>query len=166
MEENKNNDELYKWELAKDFQKNSSLETEQFETVLKSIDFKNLLSQQASSFLRLAKKNPIEAKEYFKTIFDESKTIKERLKWAKDKGDELIKKWHPKWTVSSQDERTLSIYWSFNDLTRYAPTSLLFYLKYCDLIGVDSKKPGDKYEHYLELLKDLIENYIQKDISS
>jgi hypothetical protein len=158
-----NKEELYKWEIGKQFKDNWELEAKDFGAMLSSVKFMNLFSQQSTGFYNLARKNPEDAREFYRHLFDDSVAIKDRIEWAKSEGDELIKKWHPKWTTSGGDERTLSVLWAFNDLSRHAPYKSSFYTKYCELIGVKSASPGEKYEHYLELLDDLIKNYIVKD---
>ena len=158
-----NKEELYKWEIGKQFKDNWDLSASNFGDMLSSVKFGNLFSQQSTGFYNLARKNPEDAREYYTHLFDESLSIKDRIEWAKTEGDELIKKWHPKWTTSGGDERTLSVLWAFNDLSRHAPYKSSFYTKYCELIGVKSASPGEKYEHYLQLLDDLIKNYIVKD---
>jgi hypothetical protein len=158
-----NKEELYKWEIGKQFKDNWELEAKDFGAMLSSVKFMNLFSQQSTGFYNLARKNPEDAREFYRYLFDDSVAIKDRIEWAKSEGDELIKKWHPKWTTSGGDERTLSVLWAFNDLSRHAPYKSSFYTKYCELIGVKSASPGEKYEHYLELLDDLIKNYIVKD---
>lgn len=158
-----NKDELYKWEIGKQFKDNWDLQATDFGAMLSSVKFANLLSQQSVGFYNLARKNPDDAREYYSHLFDETVPIKSRIQWAKSAGDDLIKKWHPKWTTSGGDERTLSVLWAFNDLAKHAPYKSSFYSKYCDLIDVESASPGDKYEHYLQLLDDLILNYIVKD---
>ena len=158
-----NLDELYKWELGKLFKDNWDLNANDFGAMLTSVKFENLLSQQSGAFYREARKNPEDAKVYFKHIFNESISKSDRIEWAKDEGTKLMKKWHPRWTNSGQDERTLSVFWAFNDLSNHAPYKSSFYTKYCELLETPIEKAGKKYEHYLSLINDLVENYIKKD---
>jgi hypothetical protein len=158
-----NYDELYKWEIGKRFEDNWNLKAVDFGNMLSSIKFDNLLSQQSTSFYNLARKNPEDARKYFEFVFDNSITVEKRIKQANDKGKELIKKWHPTWTDAGQDERTLSVFWAFNDLTTHAPYKSSFYKKYCDFIGVKPEKPGAKYQDYLRLINEFIRDYIDKD---
>lgn len=158
-----NKEELYKWEIGKQFKDNWELEAKDFGAMLSSIKLGNLVSQQSNSFYSLARKNGEEARGFYNTIFDERKTVQERVNFAKENGSELMEKWHPGWTSAGQDERTLSVLWGFNDLSKHALYKSSFYTKYCDLIGVKPASPGEKYEHYLQLLNDMIENYILKD---
>ncbi|MDG0973345.1 MAG: AAA family ATPase [Crocinitomicaceae bacterium] len=158
-----NEDELYKWELGKQFKDNWDLQAKDFSAMLSSVKSGNLLSQQATSFYNLARKNPEDARDYYTYLFNDEISIQERIQGVKDRSADLMKKWHPTWTNSGQDERTLSVFWAFDDLTKHAIYKSSFYTAYCDLIGVKVVSPGDKYSHYLELLNDLIEIYIKKD---
>jgi hypothetical protein len=158
-----NKDELYKWEIGKHFKDNWDLNAEDFGAMLSSIKLGNLVSQQSYSFYNLARKNGEEARQYYTTVFDDSKSIPERIEFAKNEGGRLMEKWHPGWTSAGQDERTLSVLWGFNVLGKHVLYKSSFYTKYCDLIGVDVASPGEKYEHYLKLISDLVENYIKKD---
>ncbi len=160
-----NEQELYKWEIGKQFQSNWNLKTENFGEMLSSIKFQNLFSQQSTSFYNLARKNPEDARKYYKFIFDESISTEERIRAAKTKGKELMQRWHPKWTSAGQDERTLSVLWAFNDLKNHAPYKSSFYTKYCELIDVKPEKPGDKYQDYLDHLDLFLEEYVNKDDS-
>ena len=165
LENTGNEQELYKWKLGKQFQENWDLDAEDFGAMLKSVKWENLISQQSGAFFRESRKNPIDARAFYKYLFDESKSISDRINWARDKGTELIKAWRPGWKSAGQDERTLSVIWSFNDLKNHAPYKSSFYTKYCELIGVKQEKAGGKYEDYLKLIDQFLENYINKDKS-
>ena len=165
LENTGNEQELYKWEIGKQFQVNWDLDAEDFGAMLKSIKWANLISQQSGAFLREGRKNPIDARAFYKYLFDESKSISDRINWARDKGTELVKTWRPSWKSAGQDERTLSILWSFNDLNNHAPYKSSFYTKYCELIDVKPEKAGGKYEDYLRRIDLFLENYLNKDKS-
>ncbi|MBC2840103.1 McrB family protein [Robiginitalea sp. SC105] len=158
-----NSKEWYKWELAKRFRETWSLQDNDFSQALEQLKLDNLISQQATSFINLARKHPEEAWDHFKLIFDKEVPLNERIKQSKIKGDELLVKWHPKWKVAQQDERFLSVLWAFNDPNNYGIYKDSYYRKYCSLIGVRPKKPGNKYEHYLSLLKDFTDQYVITD---
>jgi hypothetical protein len=64
---------------------------------------------------------------------------------------------------SHHDERTASAYLTFKYPEKYTFYKSEYYEEYCKYLGVQSKNPGEKYVHYLELIKNLCENYIQKD---
>ncbi len=62
-----------------------------------------------------------------------------------------------------QDERAIATYLTFHNPTKYTFYKSTFYSKYCDLIGVEKAKTNLKYVHYLQLIEDLINNYIKVD---
>ncbi|MBP6236534.1 MAG: AAA family ATPase [Saprospiraceae bacterium] len=163
LQNNKNVKEIYKWDLAIKFKQHWNLEATDFASMLKNIDFSNLISGQSDSFLKEAQKNPEDAKSYYQLVFDDSIPVNERFKRCKQEGDRLIKKWHPGWISAGQDERTISWLLSFNDLATYAPYKSSFYTKYCKYIDVKGQSPGSKYSHYLELIKDFVDNQVKKD---
>lgn len=165
LEKTGNEQELYKWQIGKQFQDNWDLDAEDFGAMLNSVKWSNLISQQSGAFFREARNHPEDARIFYKYVFDESKSISDRINWARDKGAEMAKTWRPGWKSAGQDERTLSILWSFNDLKNHIPFKSSFYNKYCALIDVKPEKPGSKYRHYLKLVDLFIKNHLSKDDS-
>ncbi len=163
LRESGNKEEWYKWELAARFQQHWDLEAPDFGEMLSRLDFSNLLYNQSISFINEARVHPEEARAYYRALFDESVPLDDRLKQCKQHGDALIQAWHPGWKNAGQDERCLSVFLSFHDLEHYAPYKASFYVAYCRYLGISPKRAGLRYGHYLELVNDLVANYITRD---
>ena len=156
-------DEWYKWELVKKFRENWDLGASDFSAMLGNIDFGNLLDNRALAFIREAAKHPEEAREYFKFCMDESIPENERIAGCKARSAELLKKWRPKWNVSGQDERTLSVLWTFNDPEKHVLYKASIYTAFCRYLGIKSRKAGNRYEHYRPLLQKFVAEHIMTD---
>ena len=62
----------------------------------------------------------------------------------------------PAGKTSFGDERTAAAFLAFSDPQKYTPYTSTTYETYCKYLGIPSKYAGQKYEHFLELLQDLI----------
>src|SRR5690606_2557014 len=62
-----------------------------------------------------------------------------------------------------QDERSIAAYLTYHDPQKYTFYKSSFYKKYCKLIGVKEANKNEKYVHYLQLINELIEDYIKPD---
>ncbi len=163
LREEKNQEEIYKWELLENFQKVWDLEADDFGEVLKNVKFKNLLSGQAISFLGLMRNHPEESREYLKYCMNESIPVDERIAGCKERSAQLLQKWHPKWNRSGQDELTLSVFWFFNHPEKHFPYKDSFYGKWCSFMNVHAKKAGQKYSHYQKLCNDFLAKHVVPD---
>lgn len=163
LQDSGNRFEWYKWELAAQFQQRWDIDAPDFGAVLSGLDFSNLLYNQSISFINEARIHPEEARAYYRVLFDESIPLEDRLKRCKVEGDALIRKWRPGWKNAGQDERCLSFFLSFHDLERYTPYKASFYSAYCRYLGIPLKRAGQRYGHYLQLVQDLVNDYITKD---
>jgi 5-methylcytosine-specific restriction protein B len=163
VRESRLKDELYKWQLVKAFNGSPNTSAQDFTEEITSINFSNLLYPIAIGVIRhIAKDRPEELRTAFVNLFDEAKDLtsridsfsKEALKVYREIGGELN---------HHQDERSIATYLAFHDSLHYAFYKDSFYRKYCNLIGVKSKPKGEKYTHYLSLLNDFINDYVQED---
>ena len=62
----------------------------------------------------------------------------------------------PAGKTSFGDERTAAAFLAFSDPQQYTPYTSTIYETYCKYLGIPSKYARQKYEHFLELLQDLI----------
>lgn len=62
----------------------------------------------------------------------------------------------PAGKTSFGDERTAAAFLAFSNPQKYTPYTSTIYETYCKYLGIPSKYAGQKYEHFLELLQDLI----------
>jgi predicted Mrr-cat superfamily restriction endonuclease len=162
---NKFDDELYKWKLLKEFSGRPNVESKDFSSELSSVNFSNLIYPLGIAVANhIAKEIPEKLRQAFKILFNESKELSERLNYFNKHTLELYREVETKKNVSHhQDERTMSTYLSYFDSSKYALFKDSFYQKYCKILGIKAAKPGSKYVHYMELLKEFIDEYLLKD---
>ena len=158
-------EEFYKYIAVQHFQQNWNLDTPNFAEMLKNSISKqvNLMYNLAVSGINsVAEKEPQKTKSLFMELFDESKDMQIRLSTFQKGVDELIKSIDPK-LGGHQDERACSVYLTFRYPEKYCFYKNSYYVKYCKLIGVKGKTPGQKYIHYLDLIKEIKEKYLKGD---
>lgn len=154
--------ERYKWEFVRDFKGKPDLNASLVDEV-KAIKFGNLMYHLSVACLKdIANFDAVNLKKEFISIRNETIDLDQRivdfnkntLKIYKKSGGD--KSHH-------QDERSMSVYLTLYDPSEYTFYKSSYYTKYCELLDVKVGKPKHKYSHYLELVKDLAEDYISKD---
>lgn len=157
-----NREELYKFDLVSDFQNKWDVNASDFPAMIKQINFSNLLYYNAVGVIKdLANRFPEDVREAFKLLYNEDVNLQERIKSFQSKLSKLystVNKLH-----HHQDERTLATYLTFHAPSIYTYYKSSFYSKYCKLLNIKKAKTGERYSHYLELINQLIENYIDED---
>ncbi|OYU97399.1 MAG: hypothetical protein CFE21_03655 [Bacteroidetes bacterium B1(2017)] len=157
-------DEIYKWKLVQDYKGRPDTTAIDFSREIKEVKFNNLLYAMGAAVINhIAKEKPEELRTLFTYLFDESKDLflrttyfnEETLKLYRSLGETLS---------HHQDERTIATYLTYHNPSKYTFYKSSFYKKYCKLIGVNEGEKNKKYVHYLELINQLIENYIKPDI--
>ncbi|MFZ4412591.1 MAG: AAA family ATPase [Bacteroidales bacterium] len=158
-------DELYKWELLSKFKGKPDLNSVDFYDEIKSIDFSNLVYYNALNEIKeIAKSKPEELRICFKDLFDENFDLAGRLTSFIEETDKLFRSIRPDDKLSHyQDERTVATYLCYYNPEKYTFYKDSFYKKYCKLIGVKPQKTGEKFIHYLQLIDDLISEYLIDD---
>lgn len=159
------NDEIYKWDLLGKFQGRPLLDVEDFYSEIKSINFSNLIYPVGVGVIHhLARENPKEYKECFVGLFNENKTLQERISNFDKQTLDLYRKLVPEERFGHHhDERTIATFLTFHDPNKYTFFKDSFYQKYCKLFGVTPAKKGMKLIHYLHLVENLVEDYIVDD---
>ena len=156
-------DEVYKWELVKNYKGRPDINAEDFTQELKSIKFQNLLYAMSIAVTNhLAKDKPEEYRKLFISLFDESSPLNDRvknfnvdsLKLYRSLGETL---------GHHQDERAIATYLTLHNPLKYTFYKSTFYKEFCKLMGVAPAGKNEKYAHYLELVSQFIENYIVPD---
>jgi frataxin-like iron-binding protein CyaY len=156
-------DEVYKWEMVKNYKGRPDINAEDFTQELKSIKFQNLLYAMSIAVTNhLAKDKPEEYRKLFISLFDESSPLNDRvknfnvdsLKLYRSLGETL---------GHHQDERSIATYLTLHNPFKYTFYKSTFYKEFCKLMGVEPAGKYEKYAHYLELVNQFIENYIVPD---
>ena len=154
--------EKYKWEFLRDFKGKPDLTGNIFEE-LKSIKFGNLMYHLSTACIKgIAKDYGTELSNEFNSLRDESTDLVDRITAFNKNTLKLYRK-QGKTKSHHQDERSMSVYLTLFNPEEYTFYKNHYYQEYCKLIGEKKAKTKHKYAHYLELIKDLAENYISKD---
>lgn len=165
LQKNGLGDELFKWQILRDFRGRPDVSAPDFFEEIKSIDFRNLIYPVGIGVVNhLAKDRPEEYRECFKILFDEAVPLQERILRFSQKTLSIYRELIPDPKLSHhQDERTMATFLAYHNPEKYPLYKDSFYRKYCQLLGIKPKKKGEKYVHYLELIKDFKRDYIERD---
>jgi len=160
---NKLKEEMYKWELVNQYSGRPDTKATDFYQEIKSIKFGNLIYKMGMAVIQhLANDKPEELRELFKKLFDENIDLTERVKLFNEETLTIYRELEDT-LPHHQDERSIATYLTFHNSNKYTFYKNSFYKKYCKLLGIKAAKRNEKYVHYLELINDLIENYIIPD---
>lgn len=156
-------DELYKWKHLKNFKGRPDTNAIDFTKEYKDIDYGNLMYHLSKAVgNNLGRNKPEEFRKLFQYLFDESKSLKDRIEFFNSESLKLYRsigeeKGH------HQDERAIATYLTFNNPEKYTFYKSSFYLNFCRAIGVEPAGRNEKYIHYLELVNQFIKDYIIPD---
>lgn len=158
-------DELYKWELVQKLKGKPNLDTADFYSEIKAMypssnNFVYRLAGATSS--RMALYQPEAYKNCLKRLFDETLDLEKRITEFIAESNEIYLKTEGK-NSSHHDERTLSAYLTFKYPEKYTFYKSYYYEECCALLGIKPKEAGLKYIHYLEIIDQLIYDYILID---
>lgn len=162
IENDGNRNELYKWQLIHQFQEQWNIEASDFSEMLKSLDFSNLIDFRSKTFIIHSDNYPDEARKLFKMLFNEQIDLNQRIRNFGEKAEELVKKHFPD-KGAFQDERTIATYLTFRYPDKYTFYKYSFYSTFAELVDSEIPTAGKRYNHYLLLIKDFIDNQISED---
>ena len=162
VKQDNNKEEVYKWELVKEFQSKWDINSKDFPAMIKSINFDNLIFYNSKKFLNSSDKYPENIREMFRDLFDENKDLKQRIVSFQKKANELFAE-HEPGLNAQQDERAIATYLTFKYPEKYTFYKSSFYTLYCKLLGLKTHKVNEKFVHYLSLVNSFIEAYITED---
>jgi len=158
-------EEFYKYIAVQHFQQSWKINAEDFAGMLKFALSKhfNLIYNLAYTAINfVAQKKPNETRKLFENLFDENRNLKERIQSFNNEIEKLIKSIDTKLN-GMQDERAISIYLTFQYPEKYTFYKNSFYTKFCELLGEKKAGKGEKYIHYLKLVKAFKEKYVKAD---
>ncbi len=158
-------DELYKWRLLKQFHGRPNLDATDFVEDVKGINYSNLIFQTARSVIRHIAQNASEAyRKAFRAFFDEEIPLSTRMSRFRTEVLRIYREVEPVERYGDfHDERTMATLLTYHDPEKYTFYKDSYYKRYCELLGIKSKKTGEKYVHYLDLIDDIITDYIADD---
>ncbi len=157
--------EFYKWKLLAEFKGRPDINKNDFYEEIKTVNFSNLIYPIALAVIhQISKEKPNQCRESFRALFDESRLLSERVRFFSEETLKVYRDLEPDETLMHyQDERTIATFLTYHDPDKYTFFKDSFYQKYCKLIGIKAKEKGEKYVHYLELVDDLINDYLSED---
>lgn len=173
--------EAYKYQAIDTYKKHWDINAKDFHQMFLDSykDQSNLFYHSAFWFIRTAAEHfPEEARSMFRELFDESIDLEKRIKQFRKSSKNLLPKIKDKIDDQRnsigdhQDERSISVYLSFEYPEKYGLYKSGFYTEFCKEVGVKPKPAGKKFIHYMELVKKvkesglLLENDFQKTYES
>ena len=150
-------DEVYKWDLLT--QNTGKIDVDLINAVRTS---KNLIYQSDAATLKtLTEQVPNELIKIVKNLLDESKDLVLRLADFRRDMKTLVQN-NLNSTNYAEDERTAADYLTYSYPKKYSFYTNEIYISYCKYLGIETKKTGEIYPHYCELLHKL-ETFVSKD---
>jgi hypothetical protein len=158
-------EELYKWQAIQQFQGRPDTKAIDFYAEITGIKFYNLIYKLAIGTINhLARERPEPYRQCFNILFDEGSSLTERIQRFTTSTLSIYRELVPEIKHSHHhDERTIATLLTYHNPSEYTFYKDSYYQKYCKLLGVKTSPKGSKYEHYLGLINEFIEDYITKD---
>jgi len=160
--------ELYKWELVTNQVGHPNTDAEDFAKEIQSLVFKNLCyGPQVTAIRNFAKYEPEDYREAFKGLYDETTDLQERVNTFTSAcialWDGKIKNNFTKKTRAMCDERLISCFLTLHDPQKYTFYKPNVYDSFCRILGVETKKTGQKLVHFYELLHQYLIPLVEQD---
>jgi len=157
--------EIYKWKLIKKFYGKPDVDSKNFASEIKALNAANLAYQYFGSSAKwMLDRKPEEYRKNIKDLFNEKISLIDRIDKFISSVSELFDSVKSKENDSSHhDERSISVFLTYRYPEKYVFYKYSYYKKYCDLLEINPRKVKERYPHYLELIENLVENYIKKD---
>lgn len=166
-----NQQELYKWEIITKYHDKLDADSSDFAQNISEMNFLNLwyASNQRKAMQNFAKCEPEDYRILHQHLYDESQPLQDRISAFMEGCDELwdtkIKQNFPRQkTGSCCDERLISCFLAVKYPEKYTFYKNDVYQNLCELLGVESKKPGQKLVHFYELLNENVLPLVQSNV--
>jgi hypothetical protein len=158
-------DEIYKWELLKEFQGRPDPEATDLYAEIKSVKFVNLIYGPGIGVINtLARLRTEGYRECLRELFNDAAPLDARIKQFSEVALQLYREVDQQPNhLPHHDERTAATLLTYHDPSRYTLYKDSFYQILCRVTGEAPAEPGMKYDHYLRIVKDFIEGYINAD---
>jgi hypothetical protein len=156
-------DEQYKWDLLQTFKGRPDVSSPDFKKDLLTINYANLIYPVGISVIKHIANDAAEAyQKCFEKFFADNADLTERMAEFTKSVLEVYRGLGATFS-HHHDERTMATFLTFHDPYRYALYKDSFYQKICKVRKIKPAGAGKKYAHYLELIADFIEEYIETD---
>ncbi|MCL8009401.1 EVE domain-containing protein [Gelidibacter japonicus] len=160
---NKLNDERYKWEYISEYQGRPNVNATNFQEEIKNIKWNNLMYRLSGAVLNhIVTERPEALRKLFIALFDNSVSLDQRIQlWDQDVL-RLYRELNGE-HAHHQDERATSVYLTLQYPDEYTFYKDSYYQKFCKLLGLKAKGKGEKYNHYMDLVHMLVDDFITQD---
>ncbi len=162
-------DEGYKWETVSHFQKHWNVDASDFGAMFKEAVKKreNLVHQYSiGTLIDSANLFPETVKNILKYIFNEGYPVNQRYEYFKTETGKLAKKIKEVKNLDKLPAQPRETVFAFLLTCRYPHTHYFYnysyYEKFTKFVGQKSKKYGENYSHYFELMNFFRDNYVKK----
>ncbi|WP_295793961.1 AAA family ATPase [Mucilaginibacter sp.] len=158
-------DEMYKWELLKQFQGRPDMNAPDLYTEIKSVKFMNLIYGPGIGVIfNLAQKQTEPYRECLKQLFEDGTELTERIRNFSQTAFKLYREIDQQPNhLPHHDERTAATLLTYHDPSKYTFYKDSFYQILCRITGEPPAEPGLKYVHYLRIVSDFIDGFVSGD---
>lgn len=157
-------DEHYKWQLLAEYKGRPNLSVQDLLQEVKSIKYGNLIYNLGIAVMHhLLREKPEDVRVLFKNLFDENIALTKRVNDFNEGTLKVYRELDQR-QQHHQDERTISTYLTFYNPEKYTFYKYSFYKKLCELLEVKQAGKNEKYTHYLDLVNQIIDDYIKNDV--
>ncbi len=154
--------ELYKWRIVKKLKGHPDPEAEDFAGEMRSLEYGNLVYHIAPTVIRgLAEDRTEPYRKAMARLLDETIPTQDRVTTFIAEVDAIHSELSER--GSHHDERTISALLTSASPDKYTFYKASYYTKFCRLLGVDVAPTGKRLVHYLELLRDFVDDYVLPD---
>lgn len=160
--------ELYKWELVTKQLGRPDTDAVDFANEIYSVQLHNLCyPPQITAYRNFAKYAPEEYRSALRMLFTETIDLQERVdsftSTCKALWDNKIKSHFDQNTSAMCDERLISCFLTLKYPQKYTFYKSDVYSSLCNILGVESKKAGNKLVHFYELLNKYVVPVVDND---
>lgn len=158
-------DEVYKWELIQRFRGRPDPDAKDFSAEIASLSFSNLgYGFAVSALKRMARERPEPTRQAIKILLDEQKPLTERIPAYVKSMQSTFREIEPNDNrLDYQDERMAGLLLAYHTPQHYPIYKANLYDKLCAELQLKTREPGARYAHYVELLQEIAQNYLQQD---
>lgn len=157
-------DELYKWELIRNFSGRPNLQLYSLSEEFEQKRYSNLIYHGFFQVSRhLIEERPVQYKDLWLALFDESNPFEKRLDDFQNGVNSLYADIGTQNKQTHHDERSIAVIMAMRDASQYPLYKYSFHEKFCRSLGVKPAGSPRNYLQYIDLLRDFVNEYVRND---
>ncbi len=157
-------DELYKWELIRNFSGRPNLQLYSLSEEFEQKRYSNLIYHGFFQVSRhLIEERPVQYKDLWLALFDESNPFEKRLYDFQNGVNSLYADIGTQNKQTHHDERSIAVIMAMRDASQYPLYKYSFHEKFCRRLGVKPAGSPRNYLQYIDLLRDFVNEYVRND---